>query len=314
MNLQAARVVLRPRTTSDIMDLGLAWQRQIGGRLFIRLSLILLLPSLVMCVIAKQAFSLGWDDVWVLAVVSTSALEGVFTIACGQLMFAESVKPLAVWQQFRPRLVPYIGMLIVISVLQGLLMLTVIGWILAWPSFLFCREAVLLENVGATDAVRRSHRFVKRDRSRAFGLSLLFLLVTCGLVLVSELLIGATFEFVLQIGRPFGQIEDGGSFAALVGLHLAVPIIAAARFLAYIDLRTRQDGWDIQVKFLAIAGQINAEEASDPRHRAPAYTSGRRVRPKPAVVPEVPDVQDVLGAQEDVAENHATPHAADDVP
>ena len=28
---------------------------------------------------------------------------------------------------------------------------------------------------------------------------------------------------------------------------------ATARFLAYIDGRTRQDGWDIQLRFMAIA-------------------------------------------------------------
>ena len=40
--------------------------------------------------------------------------------------------------------------------------------------------------------------------------------------------------------------------ALLLGLHLSIPLVATTRFLAYIDNRTRRDGWDIQVRFLAI--------------------------------------------------------------
>jgi hypothetical protein len=59
---------------------------------------------------------------------------------------------------------------------------------------------------------------------------------------------------VLQLGRPLGHLwADGGSGFAVAGALLAVPVAAAARFLGYIDLRTRKEGWDIQLKFMAIA-------------------------------------------------------------
>jgi hypothetical protein len=35
--------------------------------------------------------------------------------------------------------------------------------------------------------------------------------------------------------------------------RLFIPYVATARFLAYLDLRTRSEGWDIQTRFAAIA-------------------------------------------------------------
>ena len=41
------------------------------------------------------------------------------------------------------------------------------------------------------------------------------------------------------------------------------PWVATARFLQYVDGRTRADGWDIQLRFMAIA-------AADGEHRRAA--------------------------------------------
>ena len=58
----------------------------------------------------------------------------------------------------------------------------------------------------------------------------------------------------LQLGAPFGELTtDGGTVYAVTGFFLTIPIVAAARFLTYVDLRTRREGWDIQLKFMAIA-------------------------------------------------------------
>ena len=62
--------------------------------------------------------------------------------------------------------------------------------------------------------------------------------------------------FVLQLGHPTGELfEHGGSGFAVLGALLAVPLAAAMRFLGYIDLRTRKEGWDIQLRFVALAEQ-----------------------------------------------------------
>jgi hypothetical protein len=34
---------------------------------------------------------------------------------------------------------------------------------------------------------------------------------------------------------------------------LSAPFVASASFLGYIDMRTRKEGWDIQLRFMALA-------------------------------------------------------------
>jgi len=71
-----------------------------------------------------------------------------------------------------------------------------------------------------------------------------------------DLLGNALTSFVLQLGYPTGELfSDGGSGFAVFGALLAVPLVAAARFLGYVDLRTRKEGWDIQLRFVALAEQ-----------------------------------------------------------
>lgn len=73
-------------------------------------------------------------------------------------------------------------------------------------------------------------------------------------VLGAEVMGQSAFSFVLQFGEPVGNLFDqGGSAFALFGFFVSVPVIACARFLKYIDIRTRREGWDVQLRFVGIA-------------------------------------------------------------
>ena len=52
-----------------------------------------------------------------------------------------------------------------------------------------------------------------------------------------------------------GLINAQGRIA---GLLLSAPLVATLRFLAYIDNRTRREGWDVQVRFLELARNLEA--------------------------------------------------------
>jgi len=262
MNLEAARVVLRPRSLSDIIDLAIVWQRAIGGRLFLTLGAWVLLPSLALCVGARVGLGWGWTEVWLLAATLTVLLQGVFTAACGQLMFTSDVTPRTVFSRLRPRILAYLGGSLLTGLLLSIVGWTIVGFILLWPGLIFVREVVLLEGVSATGAIRRASRVARSDWSRTLSLGLLLLTVTAACILAFEQLGGAALTFVLQVGRPLGELGEGGSLSALIGLHLSVPLVATTRFLAYIDGRTRQDGWDIQVRFLALVKANESREAA----------------------------------------------------
>ena len=78
-------------------------------------------------------------------------------------------------------------------------------------------------------------------------------------VLCSELLGLGLVSYLLQLGSPLGSLfEDGGSLFALLGLFLSTPLVATARFLTYIDGRTRRDAWDVQVRFQQVRAEAKA--------------------------------------------------------
>jgi len=43
----------------------------------------------------------------------------------------------------------------------------------------------------------------------------------------------------------------------------SVPLVASLRFLAYIDNRTRREGWDIQVRFSELARVLREDLRED---------------------------------------------------
>lgn len=261
MNLEQARIVLRPRTPAELAELALFWQREVGGRLYLRLAAIALLPSLVLCAWLRYGLNMEWPLIWFAALCTTSVTQGVFTVACGQLMFAETTRTRDVMKAFTRRLPSYsLATFVRGTLLAASLAACAAPFLFVWPRLAFTYEASLLESLSPNKAISRANRFVVRRTSEIFGIGLTMLAALASLTLIGELLGGNLMSFVLQLGRPFGSLlDDGGSIWALIGFHAAIPFIASLRFLAYIDQRTRADGWDIQVKFMAL---LRAEEES----------------------------------------------------
>ena len=128
------------------------------------------------------------------------------------------------------------------------------SWELIWKTRgkLKTPEAVLLERHGISDALARARRFAFGHYDVLFRVLLAQGVAFVGGAVLADQLGGALLDFGLQLGRPFGALFEGGSLSALLGLFAAVPFVASARFLQYIDGRTRRDGWDIQLAFLAL--------------------------------------------------------------
>jgi hypothetical protein len=136
-----------------------------------------------------------------------------------------------------------------------------LGLPFAWPRLLVVHEASLLEGAGPGDAISRANRFIGSRSLNAFVAILSLLVLHAAISVVAELLGQGLVNELLQLGAPFGELfKDGGSPYALAGFFLAVPYLATARFLYYVDSRTRSDGWDVQVRFMAIAA-LDAEES-----------------------------------------------------
>ena len=260
MNVERAGVVLRERSLSEVMDLALRFVFGLAPRTFARLGLAVLAPALAATLAARWLLDLGWFWVWLLAVALGGFLQGAFTIAAGRVMFSDAVSTKEAVLELLRRSIPY-SVALVLSrafILLGALFIVTLPF--AWMRMLYVHEAVLLERAAGVEALRRSNRFVAHHARNAFGILLSFWVAIAMSIATAELFGQAFVSFVLQSGEPFSLLRDGGSPYALAGWFTSVPFVATARFLTYIDTRTRRDGWDIQIRFIAI------EAAAAERH------------------------------------------------
>jgi hypothetical protein len=251
VNLTRTNVVLRPRAIGEVLDL--ACMVCVSGTLalYLKLAALLLLPVYAGCLALRYALDWPWLAVWAVAIVYTTIIQGAFTVAAGRYLFAETLTLREVLSTFRRRLGAYLGALFISRLY---LAVTIFVLPLVWMRLLFVHEASLLEMAGANTAVKRSSRFVYGDGARAFQMLLVLVLAQLGFVVVAELLGDGIVDTVLQLGQPFEVLwKNGGSAYALLGFFASIPFFATARFLLYIDRRTRIDGWDIQLRFMAIA-------------------------------------------------------------
>ena len=263
MNLQQARIALRPRKTAETFDLALRWTVGAGGRLYLVLAALLLLPAALACY-GLQAFAQWeWPAIWMVAVALAMVLQGPFTIAASRLMFEPHVTVRSVLGQFVRRFGAYLVGLVGTRIVQAVGGLVVLGIPWAWAYGAFVHEAILLEGQSGVAGVQRSGKFVAGQYSTVIWLGLGLLTAFCLFVVAADQVGAVLFDFVLQLGRPFGDLmEDGGSLTALLGFFAAIPFVASTRFLQYIDARTRRDGWDLQFAFLSL---VVAQQAADER-------------------------------------------------
>jgi hypothetical protein len=254
VNLTRAAIVLRPRSVAEVLDLSflVAGSRALG--VYLRLSLVVLLPCFAVCMALRYALDFSWWSVWLVALLLGSIAQGPFTIAVGQLLFAEEISVRALLRTFRRRFGSYFGALLISRGYLAIAGLTILLLPFAWTRVLFVHEASLLEMATSNVAVKRSTRFVAGHGAQAFLMLMVLLVAHVGSVFLAQVLGDGIVDSVLQLGQPFGVVwQHGGSAYSVLGFFLALPYVATARFLLYIDRRTRSDGWDIQVRFMAIA-------------------------------------------------------------
>lgn len=263
MNLEGARVVLRPRTPSEIFDLAFRYCAALALPLYLRLAAIVLLPCLLLCGYVHVLTDGEWPLTWALAFALGGFVQGVFTIAASRLLFEPKPRALGIILTALRRLPALSVALLVHGLLLAAGAFVAVGSFFVWVWHTYLYEAVLLENQGPFAAIGRASALVKHK----FGAALVTCTGSAALVVLgvvsAELLLGSLVDWVLQLGQPFGTLwDDGGSPYALIGFFAALPLVATARFLSYIDGRTRQDGWDIQLRFMSIAAADSTASSS----------------------------------------------------
>ena len=270
MNLFAARLALRPRSLTEVLDLAAPFCLA-NARLLGRLALVSLAPLAVLAGALRMGLRWEWLGIWWTLVPLAWLSTGLFTAGLGDAMFhdPDKVSARAVVARFLRRLpaqllVKFVRVLVLLSCASG-----VVPLLLEGPRWLFPIEATLLEKADLGAAISRSRSLGRRRAGFCLGLGVALLALPVLTVVLAEAVGGMLIQFVFQLGEPFGSLwKQGGSGFAVLGLLLAVPLAASMRFLGYIDLRTRSEGWDLQLRFAAWAERERDQPMGPGRHAA----------------------------------------------
>ena len=246
MNLTEARIVLRPRGLLESLDLTFRFIWTLGRRLYSHVWLTLMLPTCALLCVA--ALVLDWPawQVWLLAWILGGLLQGAFTVGASRLLFAQDVTRKATIKAYRGRLARYMGA-------------RLLSWMYIIPFLLsrtvFVPEVIYLEGASSKEALSRSARAVAWQSGTAMEARFVLAVAAVAFIFVFEILGQAVVGSLLRLGTPVGDLfsDQAISAYALFGYFASIPFTATARFLFYINLRTVTDGWDVQVRFLALA-------------------------------------------------------------
>lgn len=253
MNLSSAAIVLRPRKTSEVMDLTFRVAFSIALKPYLRLALTTLLPAYGALLALKYLVAVPWPFLWLIAIPLSTWLEGPFTVSASRLVFGERLTVKQTLTLFGKRIVSYTAALVLRVLLVALGLSVCVGVFFILPAALLMGEISLLENASPLETFKRSRVLASQRASNASLAGMALSVAKLGFILGFEAFGQGVVRDVLQLGEPFGSLlSDYGSPYALLGLLLSGPFMATGRFLHYIDARTRADGWDIQVRYMAL--------------------------------------------------------------
>jgi hypothetical protein len=247
VNLHQCRIVLRPRGPLEVFDLAFALVRAHPG-VFLRLTALVVGPLAIGAGVGS-----AWTDCspwWLLAPYLAAPLIGVpFTLLGGRLLFADtwSVRQVVVELLQRPAAV--------LAVLAWSLALELaavatcgIGWVFERPLGAFLAEAALLERSPLPRLLSRSSRLAMLHSAGAISVVGAWVVLTAWAMVAGDYAGHGLFNLLLQLPDPFGTLQDGVVTPyVVVGGLLVQPFFAVYRVLQFVDVRTRVDGWDLQV-------------------------------------------------------------------
>ena len=219
-----------------------------------------------------------------LSLVSGAVLTGAMTAVVGKAVLGQSATFGEAWAQVRSRLLPLIGLALLVLVIvagtfvgatvAGVALIAVFGgagalvgvplilvgalvavWLYVRLSLAPC--ALVLERTGIGTSLRRSTVLVRRDWWRVFGILLLTVVIGTFVSQVVQLpfqafgagSFGAIFDPETDVlgTRSLVMTAIGGGLAAT----LVAPFTAGVRALLYVDRRIRAEGLDVSLSAAA---------------------------------------------------------------
>jgi len=273
MELDKNRIVIRQRDFFDLLDLALRVIRAYGGPLAVCLALgilpLALLNAWLLHPWTEPDIDTGFPAAYlwlmlVAVVAQTPLATAPATLYLGQALFTERPGPRKIladlWTSV-PQLLVYQGAVRAVLVLPAIVVLPAVLWFLpccVWP---YLNEVILLERNPLWR--RRPQQMTTLRRSMALHrASTGDLFARCmGAVVVGLTLLGSFWlSFWLLGGLLVGEWEWEGRVYTVyfpLALWLSVAYLTVVRFLAYLDLRIRREGWEVELLIRAEQSRLS---------------------------------------------------------
>ncbi|HYP91216.1 MAG TPA: hypothetical protein VEQ59_23785 [Polyangiaceae bacterium] len=257
MNVLATRVVLRERTLAEVFDLAFRFVVVRGGRKYLRLWLLSCAPFLAACIWLRHVH-VDWPSVWALALAGFVIAQIPFTLSASRLLLADELELGGVLKAWLPKIPGQLFIHLASLLLLAASALMIIPLPFLAARLLHLTEISLLEGSGLIRAYERGGRLSRSRMAESIESCLLLLAVGAAFVLGAEVTGQAVQVDLLSFPAPSDSLASGGSWFSLFGFFAAIPFLATARFLAYIDGRTRREAWDVQLRFTELAKQATS--------------------------------------------------------
>lgn len=274
---RSPRVVFRHRSVWDVFDLALRFLFVHRVR-YLKVGLVVTLPSALTTIAIASTF--GWVAGWLATIGGLLLTQSAYTVLAARLVFDEDVAIAAVLKSAlrdAPRTV-FASVVVLLLVALGLFFFVVPG-LMVGSALFFLLEVMLLERASIGKAFSRAQRIASGSYGEALGAMFVAgLLLVLGTVLADfsgRAFVGDLLQF--RPPKPFWV--EGGSVLTVFGAYVTLPYVVTARFLGYLNVRTRVEGWDIQTRFAALARSYSAPhdgaDASGP-HSAASHSGHTR--------------------------------------
>ncbi|HUY91665.1 MAG TPA: hypothetical protein VMV10_23185 [Pirellulales bacterium] len=270
MQLDKTRIAIRERSFPDILDLSLHVIRRHAAPLavafvagavpFAALNQWLLADFL-------QDFDIdnapsGWYFYWLLVLIVWEAplAAAPITLYLGQALFSEQPSAARLGKELWASLPQLIFFQVVIRALLSVFFLfwPVIYW--GWP---YLNEIILLERnpwrkrgLYGTSTATRSNNMHNRNRGELFSRWMGSLLIGAAIIAA---IWAASWYLRLQLAYKLNFDQPMYTIYLPAALWLSLGYFAVVRFLSYLDLRIRTEGWEVELIMRAEGARLTRQ-------------------------------------------------------
>ena len=184
------------------------------------------------------------------SLLATPFIAGAIARVVGASYLGEEVGPAEALKSAGRKFGPLLGSFILVHLAEGVgLLACCIGAIFVMPMFVMVAPAIVVENLGPIEGMKRSWNLTKNRYWPVLGIALLsgFIANMLGSILSQIPTLLAMF-----VGGPFAWVIV--ALAGVVASMLSAPIVTIVATLLYFDARIRNEAFDLQV----MAHDLNA--------------------------------------------------------